>query len=114
MQLGNVTDIIANISLAWFSSICLFWAFSLILLSSFSWKSFLFWFGISLVLTSFYFAIIALSTGIMIGYKSSELVSVARAALFVDLVIKTSVTVYCLRQLRRNRSVQLSILGLAR
>lgn len=102
MQLGNVSDLLANIALAWLSSLCLFWAMSLIMVGSTRQSSSVSWFGWTFVFTAFYFGTISLSTGVMVSYGVSGLIAFARFILFIDMVAKTLLTGWFIYR-RRNR-----------
>ena len=93
MQLGNLSDLIANIALAWLSSLCLFWALVMICTSATDRYRLIVLLGWTLILTAFYFATISVSTGVMIEYRNTEIVSFARWILFSDMVLKTVLTV---------------------
>lgn len=92
MQLGNLSDLIANISLAWLSSLCLFWSMSLIMVGNMRRSRSVTWFGWTFILTSFYFGTISISTGVMVSYMTADLISFARTVLLIDMIVKTYLT----------------------
>lgn len=92
MQLGNVSDVLANLALAWLSSLCLFWAMSLIMVGTNRKMKTIVLFGWTFILTAFYFGTISLSTGVMVQFMNPPLISLARVLLFLDMVTKTALT----------------------
>lgn len=101
MQLGNVSDLLVNVALAWLSALCLFWSMSLIIVGGVRKSPSISWFGWTFILTAFYFGTISMSTGIMVQYIVPELVSFARVMLFSDMATKTALTGWFIHRRRK-------------
>ena len=108
MQLGNITDLFANVSLAWLSSLCLFWSMALVMVGNSRNSPSVVWFGWTFTLTAFYFGTISLSTGVMAGYVRADLIGLARLILFADMAIKTILTGwFVIRRKHRDEFIEL-------